>query len=466
MTRRMYMRPLLGLAGVLLAACSQLVTAVQENGAVHEYQLENGLRLIVKEDHRAPIMVSQVWYKVGASYEYDGITGLSHVLEHMMFKGTKQHPSGEFSRIIAENGGRENAFTSSDYTAYFQTMEKSRLPVSFELEADRMRNLLIPDEEFQKEVRVVMEERRMRTEDNPQALTYEQFNATAFVTSPARIPTIGWMNDLENMAVADLRDWYQKWYAPNNATVVVVGDVDPDEVLALAKKYFGPLKPSDITLPKPRKEVKQLGEKRLVVKAPAELPFLVMGYKVPVLLDAENQWEPYALDVLAGVLDGGNSARLASQLVRDSEIAASAGAGYDLYDRLGGLFILQGTPSSGHSVKELEDALLAQIKKMQDEPVTQTELERVKAQIRSSKVYELDSVFYQAMQIGMLETVGIDWRELERYSGEIDKVTPEQVMQVARKYLVADQLTVARLDPLPIDPNKPPSRSAGAGHGH
>lgn len=463
MTRRMYMRHFAGLA---LAGVSLLASATQENGAVHEYQLDNGLKLIVKEDHRAPIMVSQVWYKVGASYEHDGITGLSHVLEHMMFKGTDKHPAGEFSRIIAENGGRENAFTSSDYTAYFQTMEKSRLPVSFELEADRMRNLLIPEEEFSKEVKVVMEERRMRTEDNPQALTYEQFNATAFVNSPARIPTIGWMDDLENMQVADLRNWYQTWYAPNNATVVVVGDVDPAEVYALAKKYFGPLKADRINPPKPRKEIKQLGEKRIIVKAPAELPFLTMGYKVPILLDAEEPWEPYALDVLAGVLDGGNSARLSSQLVRGSEIAASAGAGYDMYDRIGGLFILQGTPSADHSIRQLEKALLVQIKKMQDEPISQVELDRVKAQIRSAKVYELDSVFYQAMQIGMLETVGIDWHELERYSAQIDKVTPEQVMQVAKKYLVVDQLTVAELDPQPIDPDKPPSRKASAGHLH
>ncbi len=466
MTRRMYMRHFVTLAGLAVASVSLLVSAAQKNGAVHEYQLDNGLKLIVKEDHRAPIMVSQVWYKVGSSYEHDGITGLSHVLEHMMFKGTEKYPSGEFSRIISENGGRENAFTSSDYTAYFQTMEKSRLPVSFELEADRMRNLLIPDEEFLKEVKVVMEERRMRTDDNPQALTYEQFKATAFVSSPSRIPVIGWMDDLENMEVADLRDWYQKWYAPNNATVVVVGDVDPDEVHALAKKYFGPLKADKITPPKPRKEIKQLGQKRIVVKAPAELAFLTMGYKVPILLDAETAWEPYALDVLAGVLDGGNSARLSSQLVRGSEIAASAGAGYDMYDRLGGFFIMQGTPSAEHSVKELEEALLAQIKQMQEKPVSQAELDRVKAQIRSAKVYELDSVFYQAMQIGMLETVGIEWQELDRYSGEIDKVTPDQVIQVAKKYLVADKLTVAELDPQPIDPNKPPSRDSGAGHGH
>ncbi len=451
------------LCGLALIAPAPL-RAGADDGAVHEYSLDNGLKLIVKEDHRAPVMVSQLWYRVGSSYEHGGITGLSHVLEHMMFKGTRAHPAGEFSRIIAENGGRENAFTGRDYTAYFQTMEKSRLPVSFELEADRMRNLLLPGDEFEKEVRVVMEERRMRTEDNPQALTYEQFMATAWVSSPYHNPIIGWMDDLENMEIGDLSTWYRRWYAPNNATLVVVGDVDPDEVHALAKKHFGPLKPGEPGPLKPRREVKQRGEKRIVVEAPAELPFLVMGYKVPVLKTAEQDWEPYALDVLAGVLDGGESARLASRLVRGKAIAASAGAGYDLYDRLDSLFILEATPSSGHDIGQLEQALLDEIGELRKKQVSDDELKRVKAQIMASKVYALDSIFYQAMQIGMLETIGLDWREMERYSERVQAVTAEQVQAVAKKYLVPQRLTVARLKPLPIDPKHPPRRGMGGGH--
>jgi zinc protease len=453
--------------GLLALVLSLSSAASLAAGTVHEYQLDNGLKLIVKEDHRAPIMVSQVWYKVGSSYEHDGITGVSHVLEHMMFKGTGVHPAGEFSRIIAENGGSENAFTSRDYTAYFQTMEKSRLPVSFELEADRMRNLVIPEQEFLKEVQVVMEERRMRTEDNPQSLAYEQFNATAYVSSPYRIPVIGWMDDLESMHVEDLKSWYRKWYAPNNATVVVVGDVDPDQVHALAKKYFGPLKPSDIEPAKPRREIEQRGSKRIEVKAPAELPYLIMGYKVPVVLTAgaEELWEPYALEVLAGVLDGGTAARLASELVRGQSVAASAGAAYDGYDRLQGLFLLSGTPANDHTTEQLEQALRAQIERLREEQVGNDELARVKAQIRASRVYEQDSIFYQAMQIGMLETVGLDWSELERYHERIAAVTPQQVQAVARKYLVDDRLTVAELVPQPIDTRRPP-RTGGAVHAH
>jgi zinc protease len=435
-------------------------------GLIHEYKLENGLKLIVKEDHRAPIMVSQVWYKVGSSYEHDGITGVSHVLEHMMFKGTKAVPSGEFSQIISENGGRENAFTSQDYTAYFQTMEKSRLPVSFELEADRMRNLTIPEEEFLKEVQVVMEERRMRTEDNPQSLTYEQFNATAYASSPYRLPVIGWMDDLENLQVGDLRDWYQKWYAPNNATLVVVGDVDPEEVYTLARKHFGPLKPSDISAVKPRLEIAQRGRKGIKVEAPAKLPYLMMGYKAPVVLTAERPWEPYALEVLAGILDGGDGARLASELVRGKAVAASAGAGYDGHDRMESLFLLSGTPSNGYTVKDLEKALLEQVQRLRETPAEQEELDRVKAQIRADKVYEQDSIFYQAMQLGILETVGLSWKDAEHYLERIEAVSAEQVQAVANKYLVQDRLTVAELVPQPIDSGQPPRTAGGAAHVH
>ena len=213
---------------------------------VSEHVLGNGLKVLVKEDHRSPVAVSQVWYKVGSSYEPGGITGISHMLEHMMFKGTDKHAPGEFSRIIAENGGEENAFTGTDYTAYFQTMEASRLAVSFELEADRMRNLHLLPDELKKELQVVTEERRMRTDDNPQAKMQEHFNAMAYTNSPYKNPVIGWPSDIENYKVEDLQAWYQRWYAPNNATLVVVGDVQPKAVFALAEKYFGPLKPSEL----------------------------------------------------------------------------------------------------------------------------------------------------------------------------------------------------------------------------
>jgi zinc protease len=447
--------------GLLVA--SQMVLAT---GVVHEYQLDNGLKLIVREDHRAPVVVSQVWYKVGSSYEHDGITGVSHVLEHMMFKGTDDHPPGEFSRIISENGGSENAFTSSDYTAYFQKLEKSRLPISFELEADRMRKLRLQDEEFQKELNVVMEERRLRTDDKPTALTYELFTAAAFTSSSVRIPTLGWMNDLENMQLADLQHWYERWYAPNNAIVVVVGDVDPEAVLKLARKYFGPLKPEVIVPPKPRIEPPQKGKRDITVRVPAEVPYTLMGYKTPVLATAEASWEPYALEVLANILDGGDSARLTRELVRGSQIATSAGAGYDLNDRQAGLFLLDATPAGSHSIHELQEALFVQLQRLKDEPVTDEELARVKSGVVASAVYELDSIFYQAMKIGQLEAVGLDWRLADEYVERINAVTAAQVQAVAKKYLVEEALTVAVLDPLPMETGHQASAdSNGVDHG-
>jgi len=437
---------------------------------VHEYQLENGLKVLVKEDRRAPVVVSQIWYKVGSSYEHDGITGVSHALEHMMFKGTQKYAPGEFSRIISENGGRDNAFTGSDYTAYFQTMEKSRLKISFELEADRMRNLILPEEEFLKEIEVVKEERRWRTDDKPKSYVYEASMATVYQTSPYRFPVIGWMQDLDNMTIGDLSAWYQKWYAPNNATLVVVGDVNADEVFALAKEHFGPLPAGEPISMKVLNEVKQLGTKRIKVKRPAELPYLMMSYKTPVVKpgseDDDNwDWEPYALEVLAGIIDGGNSARIESRMVRGSEVAASAGASYQMASRLDNLFMFSGTPAKGKSIQELEVAFRKEILDVQNKPVTESELQRVKAQVVSSDVYGKDSIFYQAMIIGTLETIGLSWRLADKYVERVKMVTAEQVMQVAKKYLIDDRLTVAELDPQPMDaaPRRTP---AGGRHGH
>jgi zinc protease len=438
-----------------LLLSSILFIPVIVNAKVTEFELENGLKLLIKEDHRAPIVVTQVWYKVGGSYEHDGITGISHALEHMMFKGTEKFPDGEFSRIISKNGGSDNAFTGPDYTAYFQTLEKSRLEISFKLEADRMRYLTLPKKEFIKEIEVVKEERRWRTEDKPQSYAYEVAMATAFQTSPYRYPVVGWMQDLDNMTIEDLSAWYQKWYAPNNATLVIAGDVNPDEVFTLAKKYFGPLPKGESIIVKTLDEVKQKGEKRVTIKRPAELSYLMMLYKTPVLKPGSEKqenynWEPYALEVLAGILDGGSSARIASRLVRGSEIAAGASAGYRMVSRLDNLFIMSGTPSKGKTVEELEAALRNEIIDLQSNLVTKEELQRVKAQVISSDVYEKDSVFYQGMILGTLETVGLSWRFADIYVESVKAVTAEQVMEVAKKYLVDDRLTVAELEPLPI----------------
>jgi zinc protease len=421
---------------------------------VSERILGNGLKVLVQEDHRSPVVVSQVWYKVGSSYEPGGITGISHMLEHMMFKGTDKHPAGEFSRIIAENGGDENAFTGQDYTAYFQTMDKSGLEVSFELEADRMRNLHLLADELKKELQVVTEERRMRTDDKPRAKLQEYFMAMAHTNSPYRNPVIGWPADIAHYTVADLQAWYQRWYAPNNATLVVVGDVEPKAVFDLAEKYFAALKPSEIKPLKPQTEVEQIGVREMTIKLPAKLPYIVMGYKVPSLKTAEQEWEAYALEVLAGVLDGGNSARLASRLVRGKQIAVSAGAGYDLTSRLSDLFTLEATPAEGRTVWDLQSALKDEVVKLQNELVSDEELQRIKAQVLASDIYQRDSMFYQAMQLGMTETVGLGWPKVDEYVRKVNQVTAEQVRDVARKYLIKDRLNIAYLEPQEIKENK------------
>ena len=440
------------------------LTAQAGTDKVHEHVFGNGLKVLGKEDHRAPVVVSQVWYKVGSSYEPGGITGLSHMLEHMMFKGTKLYPAGEFSRIIAENGGSENAFTGSDYTAYFQTMEKSRLEISFKLEADRMRNLDLKAEELKKELQVVTEERRMRTDDQPRSKTQEQFNAAAFANSPYKNPVIGWPNDIANYQVEDLQDWYQQWYAPNNATLVVVGDVDAEQVVKLAEQYFAGLQPSVIKPIKPQEEIEQKGVKRITVKAPAKLPYLLMGYKVPSLKTSPSEWEAYALEVLAGILDGGSSARLPSHLIRGKEIAVSAGAGYDMTSRMSELFTLDATPAEGHTVYDMEYALQEEILQIKSELISPEELQRIKAQVLAKEVYQKDSNFYQAMALGMLETVGLGWQRADEYVGKINQVTAEQVQEVARKYLIEDHLTIAYLDPQPITGSPRPASLPGVHH--
>lgn len=441
---------LMGLAGLLLGCGTALAVPGE---AVREFKLENGMKVLVQPDHRAPVAVSQVWYRVGASDEYSGITGISHLLEHMMFKGTETHPSGEFSEIISANGGQDNAFTSQDYTAYYQFMGSDRLEIAFQLEADRMRNLVLLQDEFEKELEVVKEERLMRTDDNPEALTYERFNAVAFLNNPYHNPVVGWMEDLNALELSDLQTWYRRFYAPNNATLVVVGDVKPREIFKLAKKYFGKLEPSVLPSAKPRRETEQHGERRIKIHAPSKLPYVLVGYHVPVLNTSAAEWEPYALDVLAGILDGGSSSRLSRELVRKQEIAATASAGYRMTSRYGGMFLLDASPTEGQSINDVEAALYAELERLKNEPVTEEELTRVKAQVIASDVFQLDSVRHRANQIGALETAGLGWELLDIYPEKIKAVTAEQVRAVAHKYLIDQHRTVAEL--VPIDVPRP-----------
>jgi len=414
---------------------------------IYERTLDNGLKVVVKEDHRAPVATAQVWYKVGSASEYGGITGVSHALEHMMFKGTPKNPIGKFSELLASIGARDNAFTGKDYTAYYQIFDSSKIITSLDLESDRMAYLTLDESEFTKEIEVIKEERRLRTDDNPNALVYEQLNATAFNVNPYHNPVIGWMNDLHEMQVSDLRSWYQDWYTPNNATLVVVGDVNPEEVFTLAKKYYGAIPARDIPQLKSRVEPSQVGERRVEVRAIAKLPYIIIGYKVPSLKTAIDSRDAYALHMLAGVLDAGRSSRLSKNLVRNQEVAASAGAGYNLYSEKMNIFLFDGTPSSENNLEDLELAIYAEIKKLKESLVSEQELDRVKSQIIASEVYQQDSIQRQAYIIGSLETIGLGWKVMNEYAENIRQITARDIRDVAKKYLINDHKTVAILTP-------------------
>ena len=428
-----------------------------------EQQLANGLRVIVKEDHRAPTAAHMVWYRAGSMDETNGTTGVAHLLEHMMFKGTPTTGAGAFSRLVAAAGGRDNAFTSKDYTAYFQQVPKQKLEQMMQLEADRMRHLTLDAKEFAQEIKVVMEERRLRTDDQPQALLGEQMGAVAFQAHPYRVPVIGWMNDLESMTVQDARNWYKRWYVPNNAFVVIVGDVDHRAVFKLAEKYYGPLKPRALPARKPQDEPGQSGIRRLTVKAAADLPVVLMAYKVPVLRDVEKDVDPYALEMLSSVLDGHEAARFSKSLIREQRLAVSAGVGYDATARGPGLFYLQGSPSEGKTRADLESGFRAEITRIVKDGVDADELARARAQLVASQIYKLDSMFAQAMEIGQLETAGISYLKNKRIIEKLQSVSAEQIRAVAQNYLRDEQLTVAELDPQPL-PQTPPAPSATPRH--
>ena len=436
------------LAGLLMpfGAC-----ASPDAANTFETTLANGMRVVVREDHRAPTAVQMVWYRVGSMDERDGVTGVAHVTEHMMFKGTPSVGPGEFNRRVAAVGGRDNAFTSTDYTAYFQQVPASQLKAVMALEADRMRHLTLDPDGYSKEIQVIMEERRMRTDDQSGARVHEAMSAVAWQAHPYRRPIIGWMSDLEQMTVADVRDWYRRWYVPSNATLVVVGDVKHEQVFGWAKQTYGAIPARALPERKHYEEPVQTGIRQLEVKAPADLPLLVMGWKAPRLNDPRKDVDPYALEMLAQILDGHEAARLPAALVREQQVAVSVDSSYDSTNRGPGMFLIQASPRAGHTVVELEQAIRAALAEVAKNGVTEAELTRARSQLRASEVYKKDSVMGQAMEIGMLETLGYGWQASPLMLDKLNQVTIADVQRVAQSYFKDDQLTIARLVPQPLD---------------
>ena len=436
-------------AALLIGALYLPLVVAADSQPTHEFTLDNGLKVIVREDHRAPVVVSQLWYKVGSSYESPGNTGLSHALEHMMFKGSRKLGAGEASRILRELGAEENAFTSDDYTAYYQVLARDRLAVAFELEADRLASLKLPADEFAREIEVIKEERRLRTDDKPSALAFERFKAMAYPASGYHNPTVGWMADLKRMTVEELRAWYEAWYAPNNATLVVVGDVTVEEVRSLAERYFGPIERRPLPSAERPLELDQPGERRLTLHVKTQVPSLIMAFNTPSLATTENPTQIHALRLISALLDGGYSARLPEQLERGQELVTSASAWYDAYARGDSLFVLSATPNmqKHRSLDEVEAGLWKQLEQLKQSAPTEEELERVRAQVIAGLVYERDSITQQATTIGQLETVGLSWRLMDEELSALEAVTPADIQQAARTYFTRSRLSVAHVLP-------------------
>jgi zinc protease len=417
---------------------------------VSETILPNGLKVLVLENHKAPVVTFQVWYRVGSRNERWGKTGLSHMLEHMMFKGTKRFGPEEFSRIIQENGGDDNAFTSTDYTAYFENLSADRVGVALDLEADRMQNLLLREEDFHTERMVVMEERRMRTEDNPQAFLQEEVNAAAFQLQPYHWPTIGWMEDIRRFTLEDLKNYYRTYYNPVNVFLVVVGDFKKEELLPRIQAAFGPIPRGVPPNQEESVDPPQSGERRIVLKREARLPYLLIGYHVPNLRDQDS----YVLEVIATLLAGGKSSRFYRNLVQEKELALSAEAEHSLLSRDPNLFLISAQPLPGKDVTTVQKALDQEIERLRRQPVGLRELEKAKNLLEVSFISGQDSMFFQAMLLAQYE-IASAWRAADDYLPSIRKVSPEDILRVANQYLVRDRRTVGLLVPLPSTKETP-----------
>lgn len=432
---------------LLFLLCFFCGASLAQPAAVQSYQLKNGLKLFVKVNHSAPVVVTQLWYRVGSSYEPNGITGISHLLEHLMFSGTKRFPAGELSRLIRANGGEQNALTSRDYTMYFQELPADKLPLSFELEADRMVNLNLTYKNFEKELAIVKEEKRLRIDNNPQAKAITRFYSLAFIASPYHHPVIGWNDDLLQMPFAAVKRWYKRWYAPNNAVLVVAGDVVPEKVYRLAKHYFGSIPASKLPHLTQPAEAQPFGKRQLTLHFPAKLPLLVIGYNVPTYKTLADKQQIAALYVASALLGGDTSARLQSRLIRQQELAVDVGSSYTPIQRLSGELELMGIPAPKVSLRQLQKAILQQVKQLKTTLVSEKELQRVKAQVIAGQVYQQDSLFLQARQVGLLETLGLPWQDYDKLLQRVKQVTPKQVQAVAKQYFTANRLTIMKMTP-------------------
>lgn len=420
-----------------------LVLPLFLSAEVKEYKLDNGLKVLIIEDHKAPLATFQIWYRVGSRDEPAGKSGISHLLEHMMFKGTPKYGSKTFSKMVKRKGGVDNAFTTKDYTMYYQTLASDRIDISIELEADRMQNLILDPKEFIAERNVVMEERRMRYDDDPQNSLYEEVVAAAFKSHSYHWPVIGWMPDISSIERSDLLSHYRAYYSPDNAVITVSGDIKADEIIKKIKASFGNISPASSRIIVTSKETEQKGERRINLKKEAELPYIITVYHTPSFPHPDS----YALEVLGMILSGGKSSRLYRSIVYEKKLAIGASADYSGLHKDPYLFLFDATAAPGKDIKDVENALYSEIEKIKKELPSEREVQKAKNQIEASFVMGQDSIYFQAEIAGMFEMLG-SWKLKEQYLENIRKTTPEDVSMVAKKYLHEDNRTVGILIPI------------------
>ncbi len=417
---------------------------------IHEFVLENGLKIFVKPDRRAPVVTCQVWYQVGSSYEADGITGISHFLEHMMFRGSKHVHMNKVIDQLPLYGGIQNAFTSHDYTAYYATLPVDKLSYYARFEADRMQHLMLSTTHFQQEKEIVMEERRMMIDNNPYSRANESFTALAYLTSPYRHPVIGWMRDIELLSVQHLRAWYQRWYSPNNALIVIVGDVEPTATYKMIKRLFGAIPAKKILPPIEKPILLPQGGREMRIALPAKLPWLCIGYPTPVWRTAANANDVFALMVLTELLAGGGHSRLKEQLVVKEELALDIGYRYSPFERLDTLFILKATPNKISHLNKTQQAIFNAIERIKSDKISADELQRVKSRIIAGRIYHEDSIEYQANEIGCFVAVGLKTQDIYQAVDHVQAVTTRDIQRVAAHYLDKNAAIITRLYPLAI----------------
>ncbi|MEZ2904097.1 M16 family metallopeptidase [Acinetobacter terrestris] len=412
-----------------------------------ETTLKNGLKVIIREDHRSPMVMTQIWYGVGSSDESGNLLGISHVLEHMMFKGTNKVPNDEFTRLSRIYGGRVNASTFTNYTNYYQLYPKTYLPMALELEADRMSNLLLRQQDFDPEMKVVMEERRLRTDDNPRSLAFERFKWIAYPTSHYRQPVIGHMKNLQNIQLEDVKKWYRDWYIPNNAILIIVGDVDSENALLQVQKYFGDIPARKIPARNDVLEFDRVGYRHMELNLPVQVPNLFMAWNVRSLVTAKNPQDAYALTIIKNLLDSGISSRLQDRLVRDKKVLTAISVSYDPYSRGDSLLSISALPVDGVSLQEAEKAIQNEIDLLKTELIKPEEVERVTAKFVSNLVYSQDDIAGQTKMIGNLEINGLSFRLMDELPKHFETVTPQDIQRVANIYFSRDNLSTLYLSP-------------------